>query len=204
MLLNRLSINTPLLVNVFLVWTLSLGVSLSANETAVKTDPLVRAELLEQLANADSPETGRQAEDAMWNFWFDHAPTPAARQLLDAGIKRREAYDYESAEKLFNELVILAPNYSEGYNQRAFIRFLRGNHAEAQADLEKALTLEPKHFGALAGLYQIHMILNRPKAGFEFLRQAVQIHPWLRERSALPKNMLPDSVRSLQQRGIKI
>lgn len=173
------------------VWLLQQMVvpAAAAATTDAEEHTQLRDALFENLLKAQSEPEGRQAEDAIWKFWFDQAPDAKARELLDAGIERREAYDYESAENHFDELIDLAPEYSEGYNQRAFIRFLREKHADAQADLEKALTLEPDHFGALSGLYHIHVIQNRPKAGFEFLRQAVQIHPWLRERSALPQAM---------------
>jgi len=126
-------------------------------------------------------------------------PTSDVRALLDAGLERREAYDYEAAENRFDEVIASAPEYTEGYNQRAFIRFLRQNYSGAQVDLEAALELDPTHFGAMSGTYHVLMIQNRPKAALKMLQRAVAIHPWLKERRALPEAMWPESYRAIHQ-----
>ena len=61
----------------------------------------------------------------------------------------------EAAEHHFDKVILSAPDYAEGYNQRAFIRFLREDYDNALADLEIVLELEPNHFGASSGLYHI-------------------------------------------------
>ncbi len=151
----------------------------------------IRKLLFKDLAEATDADAGHDAEAALWRFWFSQAPTPEASKLLHAGIERRDSYDYEAAENLFDQLLELAPDYTEGYNQRAFARFLRQNYTDAKADLEKVLTMEPDHFGALSGLYHIHVIQGRGEIGFDYLKQAVVVHPWLKERSALPEDMRP-------------
>jgi len=162
------------------------------------TDPF-KLELYENLSSAQSEAQGRQAEDSIWEFWFSQSPTSDVRALLDAGLERREAYDYEAAENRFDEVIASAPEYTEGYNQRAFIRFLRQNYSGAQVDLEAALELDPTHFGAMSGTYHVLMIQNRPKAALKMLQRAVAIHPWLKERRALPEAMWPESYRAIHQ-----
>ena len=163
-----------------------------------------RAMLFEALSSATDAKEGRAAEEAVWEYWFAQSPTAEIRSQLDAGIERREAYDYEAAEAFLTEVVNAAPDYAEGHNQRAFVRFLRENYSEAQTDLERALELEPTHFGALSGLYHILSIQNRQDAAFGFLQKAVSIHPWLRERSALPESMWPESYRDIHQSNEEI
>jgi len=175
---------------------LLLSFNLTATKVLAATDK-DKAVLFERLASAKTELEGRLAEEAMWEFWFDQSPTPNIRQFLDAGMERRLAYDYEAAEKHLDQVVALAPDYVEGYNQRAFVRFLRQNYTEAQADLEIAIKLEPNHFGVLSGMYHVMMISNRPEVANNMLIQAVTIHPWIRERLALPKNLWPDSYRKL-------
>ena len=157
----------------------------------------VKSQLLKRLANAESQQEGRTAEDAMWQFWFSLSPTTKIRQLLDNGIERREAYDFEAAENFFDQVVESAPDYAEGYNQRAFARFLRENYSASLSDLEKALELEPDHFGAMSGMYHILRIQNRHQSAMDLLRRAVTIHPWLQERGALPKDLWPESYKAL-------
>ena len=83
-----------------------------------------------ELKIAPDEETGRAIEDAIWRQWIK-APDSRAQDLLDRGMQRRDAYDFEAAEQLFDELVAYCPHYPEGYNQRAFIRFLRERYDAA-------------------------------------------------------------------------
>lgn len=170
----------------------------------LKEPGAIEKELLSQLAEAKTELLGRQAESRVWEFWFNESPTVEARRLLDAGRARREAYDYSAAEKLFDELITVAPQYAEAYNQRAFVRFLRDNFDGALADLEVTLTMKPWHFGALSGMYHVLRLQNRTSLAFGSLEQAVEIHPWIQERGALPENMWPDNYRLLKQEGLEI
>jgi len=175
---------------VALVMMLVQSVSLATDDSIVDDRSALQSDerllvLYDQLATAPTQLEGRLAEDAIWNYWFDQSPTTEARSLLDAAIERREAYDYEAAEEHLNKLIALAPDYSEGYNQRAFIRFLRENYEESKIDLEKTLSMDPQHFGALSGMYHVHSRLGDQERAFTFLAKAVTVHPWIK---ALPKN----------------
>jgi tetratricopeptide (TPR) repeat protein len=164
----------------------------------------VESPLLQQLAAATTEAQGRQLESQLWEYWFNQSPTTRARELLDAGRQRRESYDYAGAEQQLDTLVATAPDYAEGYNQRAFVRFLREDFEGALADLEVTLQMKPWHFGALSGMYHVLRIQNRPGAAFDVLRSAVAIHPWIQERGALPEDRWPDNYRQLQESGQEI
>ena len=164
----------------------------------------VKADMFVQLGNAKTESAGRLAERVIWEYWFDQSPTTEVRSLLDRGRERREAYDYEAAEKLFDQVVEQAPKYHEGYNQRAFARFLRENYEGALADLEEALRLCPDHFGALSGMYHVLRIQNRHQTAMKMLQRAVALHPWIQERGALPKALWPESYRAIHEPGQEI
>lgn len=173
----------------------------NANSTQISDE---KHELFEQLRTATSETEARYAEDAIWKFWFNRSPTKQVRSSLDASLKRREAYDFEAAEQHLNDVITNAPNYSEGYNQRSFIRFLRENYSQAKQDALKALELEPDHFGALAGLFHILSKQNQMDAAIDALQRAVVLHPWIKERFALPKTMWPESYRDIHEPGTRI
>ena len=188
---------------------LTLAMTLSVFSDKVSSEGLLsdnsnKLILFENLYLAENEQEGRIAEAAIWQFWFDQSPAQDVRAALDAGIQRREAYDFEAAEHHFDRVIMSAPDYAEGYNQRAFIRFLRENYDDAQADLEIALKLEPNHFAALSGLYHILQRQNRRAAALGMLKRAVEIHPWIKERSALPKDFWPENYRKLHDPGQKI
>jgi len=77
------------------------------------------------------------------------------------------------------------PAYAEGYNQRAFVNFLRQNFAPALEDLDRALALSPRHIAALSGKALTLMGLGRDAEAQDVLRSALELNPWLNERHLL-------------------
>jgi tetratricopeptide (TPR) repeat protein len=152
-----------------------------------------RARLFAALKAAETEHEGRLAESAIWEWWFDQAPTSEVREAIDFGMKRRSSYDFEAAEEAFDKAIDKAPQYAEGWNQRAFVRFLRDNPDGALSDLEKAVALEPDHFGAWSGMYHVLMRMGRTEVALSALTRAVTIHPWIQERGLLPPD--PDAKR---------
>jgi tetratricopeptide (TPR) repeat protein len=152
-----------------------------------------RARLFAALKAAETEREGRLAESAIWEWWFDQAPTSEVREAIDFGMKRRSSYDFEAAEEAFDKAIDKAPQYAEGWNQRAFVRFLRDNPDGALSDLEKAVALEPDHFGAWSGMYHVLMRMGRTEVALSALTRAVTIHPWIQERGLLPPD--PDAKR---------
>jgi tetratricopeptide (TPR) repeat protein len=146
----------------------------------------LREKLFQHLAAATTEAQGRAMEDEIWHFWLDLAPHLEVRALVDEAMDRREAYDFAAAEDLLDRAIEQAPAYAEAWNQRAFIRFLRDNDEGAETDILRALELEPKHFGALSGLFHVLSRRGRTEAANAALIEAVKIHPWLKERGMLP------------------
>ena len=147
-----------------------------------------RDALLGVLSQTGSPTEAQPVASELWLLWRT-APDAQAQDLLDRGIARREAYDFEDSENILDELIAYCPEYSEGYNQRAFTRFLRDKLDRALEDLDKTLETEPNHFGALSGKAIIFMRMGRTKLGQSALRRALAVHPWLAERAML----MPDT-----------
>jgi tetratricopeptide (TPR) repeat protein len=149
-------------------------------------EDLQREQIFAALKSAATEAEGRAAESIVWQYWLAQGPTPQVRITVADGMKRREAYDFQGAEELFDLAVEQAPDYAEGWNQRAFARFLRDNIDGALGDLERTVELEPLHFGAWSGLYHVLIRTGRPEAAHSALVRAVEIHPWIRERGLLP------------------
>lgn len=140
--------------------------------------------LLGALKVAPDPAEGQRLSNALWAIWAD-APDDRAQELLDRGMARRESYDYAGAIEAFDALVAYCPEYAEGYNQRAFVNFLRGEYAAALTDLERALARNPRHVAAMSGQALTLMHMGRMKAGQSVLRDALALNPWLPERAYL-------------------
>jgi len=73
----------------------------------------------------------------------------------------------------------MAPQFAEGWNKRATIRYLRQNFAASIGDCQETLTRNPNHFAASAGQGLCHMALDEYREAVICFRRALEIHPHL-------------------------
>jgi tetratricopeptide (TPR) repeat protein len=117
------------------------------------------------------------AEDSLWAIWF-RAGTPEENRVLSQvrlAISRRQL---DVAERLVNRLIEVAPNFAEAYNQRAIIYFFMGRFAESVRDCQSVLARNPYHFGAVSGMAQCQLQLDRPRDALKSLRRALSLQPY--------------------------
>ena len=141
-------------------------------------------ELIAEVQQAGTQSEARQISNKMWELWTD-APDTKSQTLLDRGMARREAWDLSGALNELDELVDYCPKYAEGYNQRAFVNYLRQDFTAALKDLNTALELSPNHVAALSGRGLTYLGLKRLEEARTDLSDAVKLNPWLTERLLL-------------------
>ncbi|MGK7652090.1 tetratricopeptide repeat protein [Roseovarius sp. B08] len=141
--------------------------------------------LIDAAQDAPDEAAGRALSDKMWALWAE-APDAKAQGLLDEAMARREAYDHDAAMTAAEALVAYCPDYAEGYNQRAFIHFLRQDFEAALPDLARAVELQPRHVAARTGQALTLHALGRNGEAALALRRALALNPWLGERHLLP------------------
>jgi len=141
--------------------------------------------LIETARAAPDEAAARGLSDAMWAIWAD-APDAHAQELLDSAMARREMFDFAGALAAADALVAYCPDYAEGYNQRAFVHFLREDYEAALPDLERALERSPRHVAAMTGKALTLAALGRKGEAALSLRAALDLNPWLGERHLLP------------------
>ena len=122
---------------------------------------------------------------AIWDVW-KRAPDAKAQAMLDVGVDRLRVFDFDGSIAALTQLTEYCPDYPEGWNQRAFAKYLSGDFEGALLDLEVTLNLMPNHFAAIAGKGLTFLRMGRTKLGHEALREALEFHPWLSERRFLP------------------
>ncbi len=143
------------------------------------------AALINEARSAEDRGAGMEVSDRMWALWAE-APDARAQELLDEGMERRQSYDYDGAMAAFEALVDYCPDYAEGYNQRAFIAYLRQDYEAALPDLDAALDRTPRHVAALTGKALTLVAMGRNGEAALALRAALDMNPWLSERALLP------------------
>lgn len=169
-----------------LLLCLSLFATTAQGETCA-TVPDRTAELvplMHALPGAVNERDARLITNQMWEIWAK-APDSYAQELLDEGMQRRSSFDFDGAITAFSALIDYCPGYAEGWNQRAFIYFLRERYEEALSDLDTALDLSPGHIAAMAGRALTLIRMERHEDGQAALRDALAINPWLPERAYL-------------------
>lgn len=85
----------------------------------------------------------------------------------------------EVASSLLESLVSLDPSFVEGRYTRATVAFQRKDYGVALAELEAAVTLEPRHFNAWAGLGVVFRALDQDKKALGAFQRAKALHPFI-------------------------
>ena len=144
----------------------------SAGQDDPRLDPL-----FERLAATDDPAEVRWIEGRIWLIWmtYDGGDGDVVR-LMRQGQQAQADGDLAAAEGYYDRVVELAPDFAEGWNRRATVRYLRGDYAGSIADIEATLALEPRHFGALAGLGLCYLGLAAPERALDAFEEALAVN----------------------------
>ncbi len=132
-------------------------------------------DLFGKLLTADATASVR-IEEEIWIEW-SKSGSPAMDLLLQRGRQAMEEGYPDVAINHFSALIDHAPDFAEGWNARAIAYFQLGQFGPAVSDIAHVLRLNPRHFGALAGLGSIFEELGKPQKALEVYRAALAIHP---------------------------
>ena len=108
---------------------------------------------------------------------WSHSGSPAMDLLLSRGNAALQAEDYPTALEHFSALIDHAPDFAEGWNGRATTYYLMGEFSLSIADVEHVLVLNPRHFGALAGLAFMLEQMDEPELALKALHQVQALNP---------------------------
>ncbi len=127
------------------------------------------------LANADGDAADRIA-DEITVVWA-RSGSASMDLLLNRARKATGEENYEKARAHVSALTRLAPDFAEGWNASATLYFIQEDYWLSVEHIQKALELEPRHFGALAGLA---LILERTD------RDAAALRTWEKVQALFP------------------
>jgi tetratricopeptide (TPR) repeat protein len=130
--------------------------------------------LFGQLGKASSPEEARPIEERILALFLasgsasvDLLMTRAAAALADG--------DADTARKLLDVVTQIAPNYAEGWHQRGRLQAVAGDDEGAIISLQKAVTLNPRQFAAMAELGAILSEYGDKRDALAILRKAMAL-----------------------------
>jgi tetratricopeptide (TPR) repeat protein len=139
--------------------------------------PTTEQEALETL-KGDDPELAATAEAILWRAWCRSGHTETDR-VFRTGFAAMQLQRLVEAEALFSRVIELSPDFAEGWNKRATVRFMRGDLRGSIGDCHETLARNPNHFGAASGQGLCHMSLKEFREAAACFRRALEIHPHL-------------------------
>ena len=91
-----------------------------------------------------------------------------AETIIEAEIIRK---------KIWNKWITKVPNYTEGWNKRATIRYMLNDLDGSLKDIKTVLELQPRHFGAISGSGMIYFKKKKYQTALRFYKILNTIDP---------------------------
>jgi len=159
-----------------LIVACALGYATLLSAQEIEQDPQALLNRLSTLTSEEDEGEAMRLAREIQERW-SHSGSAAMDLLLTRGMDAIDAEDFPKALAHLTALTDHAPDFAEGWNQRATLFFLQERYGEALSDIEQVLILEPRHFGALSGLGIILEQLGERDAALRAFRRAHQVYP---------------------------
>lgn len=131
------------------------------------------------LKAAPDDASAKDIENRIWAVWTE-AHSETANLLMGRAKKAADDKDYDLALRTLTAIIEIKPDFTEAWNRRATIYFLKKDYTNSLADIGKVLAREPRHFGALSGLGLIMQDVGDDKHALEAYRKALEVYPRLK------------------------
>jgi tetratricopeptide (TPR) repeat protein len=127
-------------------------------------------------------------EQKIWSLWTS-SDSPTAEVLLRQAEKAMDAGAPAESLSILDRLIGAHPDFAEAWNKRATLYYLMHKDDKALADIARALDLEPRHFGALAGRGMIYQRQKKYTDALDAYREALAINPGLATVKSIIKDI---------------
>ncbi|WOJ91383.1 hypothetical protein RZS28_09060 [Methylocapsa polymorpha] len=154
----------------------NLKKALAPHEPPIAQRRRILDDLFRRLQAAADPEEAQGVADAIERVWLQ-SRSDTAELLMQRALASIQGQHYPLALSLLDKVVALEPDWAEAWNQRATARFLADDSDGAMADIDQVMKLEPRHFGALAGMGLILQRAGLDERALQIFNKALEIYP---------------------------
>ena len=133
-------------------------------------------DLFAKLKTARNQRFAKSVADGIWAEWFKSGSATVDLMMSWANTAFEEN-KFNVALDYLDQVIVRAPDFAEGWNRRATLHYTMDNYAKSMTDIQRALQLEPRHFGALAGMATILERTGKKEAALKAWERALSIYP---------------------------
>lgn len=146
-------------------------------EAASLTTPKQRLDaLFSDLKKERDADKARELANQIRMEWQDSG-SATVNLLMQWADKAITDNKQPAALDILDQVITLAPSYVEGWNRRATLHYMMGNYRKSMSDINHVLSLEPRHFGALAGMAAILGSAGKDELALRAWEQLLAIYP---------------------------
>ena len=143
--------------------------------------------LFNQLEKVKNSKSAALLEGKIWTIWNEHPTNDKLTQRLEFGTELMQHGDYNYALRVFDNIIVTDPEWSEAWNKRATLYFLMSKFKNSLDDIDKVLNIEPRHFGALSGQARIFIKLQKYENAIKSIEKALQFYPSFKSGEMIPE-----------------
>ncbi len=132
--------------------------------------------LFAELKRERDEKQAKRISERIWAKWRDSG-SATADLLMQWSDKAVADNKNGLALDLLDQVVVLMPAYAEGWNRRATLNYAMGNHDKSMSDISRVLALEPRHFGAIAGMAAILAASGNDELEMRAWEQMLEVYP---------------------------
>ena len=155
--------------------------------SAQSSQKILLNKLFDQLIKVNDSNNAEELEKKIWSIWIKHPDDNSLTEKLEFGTELMQYGDYNYALRVFDNIIVTDPKWSEAWNKRATVYFLMSQFANSLGDIDKVLSIEPRHFGALSGQARIFIKLQKYEKAIESIERALKFYPSFKSRELIPE-----------------
>ena len=149
------------------------------------------------LAKAESAEDAQPIEEKI-EAAFRQSGSPSVDLLMSRAKESVSGGDSKTASTIVTAVNKLAPAYAEGWRLRAMLDAASGEDSAAMLALQKVITLNPRHFGAMTELAGMLEDYGDKAGALKLYRQVQSLSP----RNEAATNRIRALSREVEGQGI--
>ncbi|MGD9477377.1 hypothetical protein V8U06_07415 [Shinella sp. G-2] len=154
--------------------------SLDPASSAFTTQAQRLDKLFTALKREGNPDAAKGIANQIRREWQDSG-SASINLLIQWADKAISEEKNVAALDFLDEAIRLKPDYVEGWNRRATLHFKMNNYRKSMSDINQVLRIEPRHFGALAGMAAIMSQTGRDEMALKAWEKFLDIYPTERQ-----------------------